>query len=175
VVVDAATRLVDRDGVEELTLTRLASELGVKPPSLYNHVRGLDALIAEVATAAVRSLGDACRRAAMGRAGAEALRSVAGAYRAWARAHPGLYPLTQSPRPDDAGWSLASEELLESVLAVLGGYGLSGGDAIHATRMIRSTLHGFVLLEIGGGFGLDVDVDQSFTRLVDILHAGLPA
>jgi hypothetical protein len=43
---------------------------------------------------------------------------------------------------------------------------LEGDDAIDAIRALRSALHGFVLLETGGGFGLPVDVDRSFERLV---------
>jgi AcrR family transcriptional regulator len=172
-VVDAASELVDRDGVDQLTIARLAADLGVKPPSLYNHVDGLHRLVGEIGIKAVRSLSSTCRSAAMGRAGVDALGAVAGAYRAWARAHPGLYPLTQRPRLDDPAWAAASEDLLESVLAVLTGYGLEGTEAIHATRMIRSALHGFILLEIEGGFGLAVDVDDSFQRLVDIVDQGL--
>ena len=49
---------------------------------------------------------------------------------------------------------------------VLAGYQLRDDDAIDATRALRSTLHGFVTLEAAGGFGLPVDVDRSFDRLV---------
>jgi hypothetical protein len=45
-------------------------------------------------------------------------------------------------------------------------------DAVHA---IRATLHGFVALEAGGGFGLPEDVDESFERLVAMLVSGLAA
>ena len=53
------------------------------------------------------------------------------------------------------------------MLAVLAGYGLSGDDAIDATRALRASLHGFVTLETGGGFGLPLDVDRRFGRMVD--------
>jgi hypothetical protein len=57
--------------------------------------------------------------------------------------------------------------------AVLRGYGLDGDDLIDATRAIRSAVHGFVTLEITGGFGLPQDVDRSFHRLIDMLDLGL--
>ena len=44
---------------------------------------------------------------------------------------------------------------------------------MHATRAVRSALHGFVGLEAVGGFGLPQDVDPSYDWLVDLLHAGL--
>jgi len=49
---------------------------------------------------------------------------------------------------------------------VLAAYDLHGDDAIDAIRALRSTLHGFISLEAGGGFGLKVDIDRSFERLV---------
>ena len=40
VVVEAAAELINAEGIEELTLSRLAERLGVRTPSLYNHVMG---------------------------------------------------------------------------------------------------------------------------------------
>ena len=59
------------------------------------------------------------------------------------------------------------------MLAVLRGYGLDEDGTVHATRAVRSALHGFVSLEAAGGFGLPQDVDASYDRLVDLLDAGL--
>jgi TetR/AcrR family tetracycline transcriptional repressor len=44
-VVDAALDLADRDGLEALTMRRLAGDLGVDPMAIYNHVDGKDALL----------------------------------------------------------------------------------------------------------------------------------
>lgn len=44
-VLDTALELADGDGVEALTMRRLASELGVDPMAIYNHVDGKDALL----------------------------------------------------------------------------------------------------------------------------------
>ena len=59
------------------------------------------------------------------------------------------------------------------MLAVLRGYGLDGDDAIHAVRIVRAALHGFVALEIGGGFGLPLALDETFERLIAVLDRGL--
>ncbi len=67
----------------------------------------------------------------------------------------------------------AAEQTVGVVLAVLAGYGLEGDEALHATRAIRSALHGFVLLEAQEGFGLPLDVDESFDVLVGVLDRGL--
>jgi hypothetical protein len=59
------------------------------------------------------------------------------------------------------------------VFNVLASYELRDDDAVDATRALRSGLHGFVSLESSGGFGLPVDVDRSFERLVGGLLAAL--
>jgi AcrR family transcriptional regulator len=172
-IVDVAGRVVEAEGTAALTLSRIARELGVKPPSLYNHVDGLDTLRRKVAMRAIDDLAGRLGAAAMGRAGGDALRAIAAEFRAYAVAHPGLYDLTVRAEPDDEDYATASLRPLEPVLAILRGYDLDEDDAIHAVRMLRAALHGFVSLESAGGFGLDVDVDDSFAWLVEHLADAL--
>jgi AcrR family transcriptional regulator len=174
-VVGAAARLADADGLESVTLARLAAELGVRAPSLYAHVDGLEDLRRRLGARGARELADALRVAAAGRAGTEALVAVADAYRAYARAHPGSYAALQQARElsrsEEAARAAAA--VVDVVVAVLRGYGLEGDDAVHATRAIRAALHGFVLLEEVGGFAMEQSIDESFGRLVATLDAGL--
>ena len=165
-VVDAATAVVEAEGPGALTLSRIARELGVKPPSLYNHVARLDTLRRDVAMGAIEDLGRRLGAAAMGRTGRDALQAIAVEFRAYAAAHPGLYELTTRARPDDEEYASASMRPVEPVLAILRGYDVDEEEAIHAARTLRAALHGFVSLENVGGFGLDVDVDESFAWLV---------
>jgi AcrR family transcriptional regulator len=173
-VVDAAAALADDEGLQALTLARLAQELGVRSPSLYAHVDGLDDLRRRLAARGARELADALRDATVGRARGEALRTLAAAYRAYAREHPGTYAAAQRPpAPGDEQAARASAAAVDVVLAVLAGYGLTGDDAVHATRALRAALHGFAGLEAIGGFGIPLSVDESFDRLVDLLDRGL--
>lgn len=170
-VVDAAARVADAEGLESLTLTRLAGELGVRPPSLYAHVEGLADLRSRLARRGATQLAGLLQAAAAGRAGGDALSAIAEAYRSYARAHPGTYAALQ--RAPDANRHEASAALVEVVLAVLRGYGLGGEAAIHATRAIRAALHGFVLLEMSEGFGYPLSLEDSYRQLVTILDRGL--
>jgi AcrR family transcriptional regulator len=171
-VIDAGAALVDRDGLEGLTLARLAVELGIRSPSLYAHIGGLDDLRRQLHARAAGQLTEALQGATVGVAGAAALEALATAYRAWAKAHPGLYAALQ---PADHQDEEAAARLVGIVLAVLAGYGIDGDEAIHQTRAIRAALHGFIVLETGGGFGIDLDVGESFRRLVGVLESGLAA
>ena len=65
------------------------------------------------------------------------------------------------------------DTVVSVVTEVLAGYHLRDDDAIDATRALRSALHGFVTLELGGGFGLPVSIERSFDRLVQGLVTAL--
>lgn len=172
VIVADAAQLVDRVGREGLTMAALAKQRGVAQPSLYKHINGLDQLHQLLAAQSLRELGDVMRRASSGKAGSDALSAVSHAYRGWALAHPGRYGyVIHAPAPgDDAAASAA--EVLSVLDDVFLGYGL-GEDTVSATRFLRSALHGFVSLELGGGFGLEDPVDESFRRLVSATDQAL--
>jgi AcrR family transcriptional regulator len=173
-VVDAAAAIADAEGLDGITLARVARGLGVRAPSLYNHVDGRAGLLRALALRGVRELTAALRDAAVGRSGTDALGATARAYRAYAGAHPGLYAAgVAAPGADDAEHQAAARETVGVVYAVLRGWELEGDDAVHAARTFRSAIHGFVLLEAAGGFGIPVDLDASFERLVATLAAGL--
>lgn len=173
-VVEEAESLADEVGLAEVTLAQIAGRLDVKVPSLYKHVAGLDALHALVEVRAKSDLGDALGRAAVGVAGDDAVDALADAYRDWAKRHPGRYSATlKAPNPSDEAAVAASDSAVQIVFDALAGYGLTGDDAIDATRAFRAVLHGFVSLEAAGGFGLPQDVDRSFHKLVDAFKASL--
>jgi AcrR family transcriptional regulator len=173
-VVDAAAQIADAEGLDAVTLARVAGGLGVRAPSLYNHVDGRGGLLRALAVRGVRGLTAVLRDAAVGRSGADALSATARAYRAYAGAHPGLYAASvAAPAPDDPDPQAAAAETVEVVFAVLRGWDLEGDDAVHAARAFRSAIHGFVALEAAGGFAMAVAVDDSFDRLVATLAGGL--
>lgn len=172
-VVAEAAVLADQG---ELSLAALAGRLGVRVPSLYKHVGGLDDLRRRLALAAIGELTAAIGEATVGRSGRDALHACATAYRAYAGAHPGRYAVIQrAPGPGEAELHAAATRLTGLMLAILRGYGLDEGATVHATRAVRSALHGFVSLEAVGGFGLPQDVGVSYAALVDLLDSGLSA
>jgi AcrR family transcriptional regulator len=167
-VVEEAARVGDAAGFDRLSLAAVAKRLNVAVPSLYKHVDGLDGLRRAVAVAAAGQLAEALGRAAMGRSGPDAVRALADAYRAFARAHPGRYAALQtSPAPGDTEAAAAFYAPVEVFQAVLRGFGVAEDARIDVIRAVRSALHGFVDLETRGGFGLADDVDRSFGVLVE--------
>jgi AcrR family transcriptional regulator len=175
-VTAAAARLADADGLQAVTLARLAAGLGVRAPSLYAHVAGLDDLRRRIGVRGARELAAVLSAAAAGRARGDALRAIADAYRGYAASHRGSYAALQLlADPTDPGAAAAARAVVEVVVAALRGYGVEGDDAIHAVRAIRAALHGFVSLEADGGFGIPLSLDETYARLVALLDRGLEA
>ena len=173
-VIGAAADLADRVGLNQFTLKELAEQLGVRTPSLYNHVASLEALQRGLRLRAVQELAARMQQAAVGRSGLEGLRAVAEAERDFARQRPGLFAAMQrSFEGEDQELRNASHGLLGIVLAVLRSYGLEGEQGVHAARALRAALTGFVGLEAQQGFGLPADIEQSFEWLIMVLDAGL--
>ena len=174
-VVAAAADLADTHGFESVTLARLAAELGVRSPSLYAHVDGLDDVRRRLGARGAAELAEALGRAIEGRSGFDALHAVSHAYRDYARSHPGSYAASQRSRElqGDEAAAAASQAAVRVGLAALRAYGLADDDAIHAVRMLRVMLHGFVSLEAEGGFAMAQPPDETFERLIVLVDAGL--
>lgn len=172
-VVTAAVELVNAEGIGALSLSRLAKDLGVRTPSLYNHVDGLPGLKRELALRNVQQLGERLTEAAIGKSGPQALQALAQAYRQYIKEFPGLYlaslRASGTQETPDKELQAAEERVVKVALAVVESFGMYGDDALHAVRALRSVVHGFATLEAEGGFGLALDCDESFHRMIDML------
>ena len=90
-ILNAAVELAEERGLENISLLQIAEKLGVKPPSLYNHLSGLQEISSGIAKLAISRLGDSIRNAAVGRSKGDALSAIASAYRKFAKENPELY------------------------------------------------------------------------------------
>ena len=175
-VLDAAAAIADAEGLSAVTLAHLAAKLGVRPPSLYKHVDGLDAVHRGLALGGLREATARVQRATVGKAGDDALFAFARAYWQFARDRPGLYAASlRAARPGENDLAAAGDAMIGVLLAVLAGYGVKGNDALHAIRGLRAIVHGFVSLDAAGGFRLKLDLDESLGRLLNAFAADLRA
>jgi AcrR family transcriptional regulator len=175
-VVEEAEKLADEVGIGNVTLAAIAARVGVKVPSLYKHIDGLDALQHLVAVRARAELADVLEEAVASATEGKEWTVLAARYRDWAKEHPGRYPSTlRAADPDDHDDLAASQRAIAAIYGVLGKIGIEDEDAVDATRMLRASLHGFVALEAAGGFGLPRDVDRSYDVMVAALERALHA
>jgi AcrR family transcriptional regulator len=166
-VIDAALEIADADGLQAVTLARLAKHLGIRSPSLYNHVDGLEGVYRALSLRGLQEAGLRLQRATVGRSGDTALFALAHAYWQFARERPGLYAASlREAKAGEKEIAATNDMLLGTVMAVLAFYGVKDGDALHAARGLRAIIHGFVSLDATGGFRLSLDLEESFDRLL---------
>ncbi len=173
-VIEVAVTLADQHGFEAVTLGEVAGELGIRVPSLYNHISGLAGLRSEMSLWASSKLLEETRTAAVGKSGRAAIMSISNAYRAFAQAHPGMYPaVLRAPSKEEPAHAEIAVIWVDLLARVLAHYKQSEEDALHTIRAWRSMMHGFISLEVAGGFALALDHDESFRRLIALFVDGL--
>src|SRR6201996_4571959 len=175
-IVNAALTFLDREGWDALTINALATQLGTKGPSLYNHVQSLDDLRRTVRMRVVGDIIEMLNTVGQGRTRDDAVMVMASAYRSYAHHHPGRYSaFTRMPLDgDDPQFTEATRAAAAPVISVLASYGLDGEDAFYAALEFWSAMHGFVLLEMTGAMN-GIDTDAVFTDMVMRLAAGMAA
>lgn len=170
-VISAACAIVDEEGEDGLTIAAVAERVGVSPSGVYHHVGDAGGLRDAIAAASLRDLATEVTDAVVGLAGGDALVAAAETWRGWAASYPARYALATATEAGGDEAVEASRELIGLLARVLERSGRDDAAAVHGARYVRSSIHGFVLLEIGNGFVLDEDVDASFGELCNQLRA----
>lgn len=146
---DRALAIVDADGLDALTMRRLATELGVQAPSLYNHVSGKDDLL----DGALRVMRAEFRPPSPAPGDwKELMAAIFVEYRRVLSAHPNMMPLAgrRLPGEGDSGLEYltglgfgvdAAVEMWQSLLALTAGFSLfASGHAATDTRGLSAPL-----------------------------------
>ncbi|WP_328663072.1 TetR/AcrR family transcriptional regulator [Nocardia salmonicida] len=166
----AGAELADQVGFEQVTVSALARHFGVKSASLYSHVKSTEDLKTRIALFALTELADRAANAVAGRSGKDALAAFADAYRDYAREHPGRFDAARLRLDPETAAASAGVRHAQMMRAILRGYDLTEPDQTHAVRLLGSVFHGYVTLELAGGFShTAVDSQQSWEWVVDSL------
>jgi len=178
-LVDAAERVLVRDGLGGLTVRAVATEAGVAPMGVYNRFGNKDGLIAAVLARGFEGLR-AATAAAEETDPLDRLISCGRGYRRFALTHPQHYAAMFG-----AGLALAAptEELTERATAAFTTlvdrvrYGmdsglLRAGDPVETAQLIWSSVHGAVSLELGGMTQVS-DPEENYEQLLRMLVDGL--
>ena len=109
-IVNAALAFLDREGWDALTINALATQLGTKGPSLYNHVQSLEDMRRTVRMRVIQDIIGMLHAVGEGRTRDDAVVTMASAYRSYAHHHPGRYSaFTRTPLGgDDPEFTAAS-------------------------------------------------------------------
>ncbi|MFD7902301.1 TetR/AcrR family transcriptional regulator [Kitasatospora sp. NPDC059722] len=163
-IVSAALRLIDAEGLDALSTRRLATELSVSGPSLYNHFATKDELLDAVVDTVIGEVDLSMFGGSPGTAGApgtaaptpwpEALRDWARSYRAALAAHPNIVPvLAQGP-----GRRPHALRLADAVFGHLVDAGWPRGQATRIGALMRYFVTGSALASFAAGFPADAEL-----------------
>ncbi|MFI1917264.1 TetR/AcrR family transcriptional regulator C-terminal domain-containing protein [Nocardia sp. NPDC020380] len=146
VVLDAALEIIDRDGVDGLSMRRLAEAVGRDPMVIYRHVPNKAAVLDGVAEIVFAELSVDTT----GTDWAAGLRELARDFRRLALEHPRVVPLlvTRPLATPLGSRPRAVVRPLEDILELLTRAGFSGADALHIYRALFGFLYGHVLNEL---------------------------
>lgn len=173
-VVKTAAAIADAEGIDEVTLTRVAKELDISQPALYRHVDGYDDLIRSLGLEGRQVLVETLTAAAVGVAGDDAVRAMGRGWRQLVIDRPGVYAATDRyPCAGDEELEAAVDDVIDVLGLALAGFNLDSTDQVHVARTLRSAFHGFANLEAGDGHPRPHDLDDTFEHLLDLLIAGI--
>jgi AcrR family transcriptional regulator len=166
-VLVGAESIVDRDGWAALTMSALAKELGVKPPSLYHHVDGLEGLRAELQGRTLREMARAQTARAAGRSGLDGIRALAEGHRDFALRFPHRYLGLTSGVLDRDVLRLTNLRLGDVVTMVVRTSGIPAKEIARIMRSLFAVIHGAVSLELVDFFDDATQPETVFRTVID--------
>lgn len=173
-ILEAAIDICNEKGYEQLALSSISERLGIKTPSLYNHIQGLPDLKQKMAYYGLKILYDSIIHSVIGCIGDDAITSASKAYIAFVNKHPGLYSsISKVPNPYELQFDELSNQLVQVFIKLLEVYNLSDEDSIHAVRGLRSMLHGFSYIQMDFGFRLNYSQEDSLSFIIKTFLNGL--
>lgn len=173
-VIDMAAVIADAEGIDAVTLSRIATDAGVKQPALYRHVTGIEELWQLLSLRARDLLVVDLTNAVLNQTRQDAVLAIAMAWRAFVQQHPGLYSATDRvPSVGDADIELSLTRVVAALTTALDGYLLTSEQRAHCARSLRSALHGFCVLEKDHGHPEPYALDSSLQQLVELFCRGI--
>jgi len=164
-IVDAAREILEHEGLDALSMRRIADRLGIRAPSIYKHLLDKQALESALISAGFEEQAERFEAAVRDADDSEPLAAIGEAYRDFAAEHPHLYRL-MTERPLDRSQltpgveQRANAPLLEAV----------GGDEERASAA-RAFAHGMISLEHSGRLAEGTDLDAAWRLGISALAA----
>lgn len=173
-VIEKAAQLANHAGFENITLKILADSLNVQPPSLYNHIKGLEDLQNQLMLYGWRHMEERMSEAAVGVSGYDAWEAVCRAFYGYATENPGVFSAMlwyNKYHNDEAGEVM--EKLFSLCYRITASLNISEENCNHLIRTFRAFLEGYSLLVNKNAFGHPVSIEDSFDISLKALIAGM--
>jgi AcrR family transcriptional regulator len=152
-IVDVSRTIIEGEGVEQLTIRRIAETINRTQPAVYQHFSGKDAILAAVVSDGFAALAERLKRASRG--GNASLAAIAAAYLRFGIERPRLYDVMFVGPPAIAfaagsATPLPAHAAFAIVAAAVAGAGVAPDQIDTVTEIVWASLHGLVTLTITG-------------------------
>lgn len=168
-VVLAALYCLETEGEKSLGINRVARELNIKPPSIYNHISNNEELRICVAIEGWKKLYNylissnlPCEKKE------DSIKVLLNSFRKFAHENKDLYLVISNTSIDQTRLDFleVSKKFFDLFDKILSQFNISKKDQIHVLRLLRSTSHGFIMLELQSQFELPTNINESYDFII---------
>lgn len=173
-VILAVSEIADTEGLSGVSLKAVAEKLGIRTPSLYNHIDSLDDLLRETAHKGMNTMNEKMMHAVIGASGDTAIKALSIAYFNYVIAHPGIYEIIQW-----AHWHSSSEteaifgNYKALLMKLISSCNMNKDENDEILSLLISVLHGYSSMELGKALTDPEGAIKGLINSVDIVLVGL--
>lgn len=173
-IIETCAKLVNKVGLENLSLKMIAQELNIKSPSLYNHFSNLKDIKKNLMLYGWQQLEEKMIDSAVGVSKYEAIKNMCYTFYDYAINNKGIFEtILWYNKYDNEEAMRVTKRLYELIFKVASTLNISEENTRHIIRTVRSFLEGFVLLVNNNSFGNPIPIKESFDVSLDIIINGI--
>jgi AcrR family transcriptional regulator len=165
----AARKILEEEGLENVSMQAVADAVGIRPPSLYKHFADRAGLLRALTEDALEDLKRSVDRVVRPVSPRENLERMAIAYRSFAKKNPGAYQLIFAPESANDETDLQARASSAAMLLKILSEAIGPERALPAARTLVAFLHGFVLMEMTGLFRFGGNINHAFAFGLNII------
>lgn len=174
VVICRAAQIANEVGIENITLKMLADDLGVKSPSLYNHIEGLEDLKNQLMIYGWKQMEQKIMQSVIGISGYDAIKAGCYSFYEYATENPGVFnAMLWYNKFQNSETIEATSGLFSILFKVTSSLNISDENCNHIIRTLRGFLEGFSLLVNNKAFGNPISIEESFELSLNVLIEGI--
>ena len=173
-IIEKAATLANEKGLSYLSVTTLSEYLGIRKPSLYNHVKSIDDLHYKLMIYGWKKVSDEIVAGIDSTSPKEKLRNYGRAFYRFSMENPGVFEaMLWYNKYSDETLLEATEGLYSFFFEQTDSLGIDREVANHLLRTYRAFLEGFIMLQIHNSFGNPISIDESFEISMNVLISGM--
>lgn len=173
-IIETSAHIANEIGLDNLSLKIVAEELNIKPPSLYNHISGLDNIKEKLMIYGWKQIENKMIDSAVGVAGYEALKNMCYAFYDYATNNKGVFAaMLWYNKYETQENNNSTVRLFELLFKVMKALDISEDNINHSIRTLRGFLEGFSLLVNNNAFGNPISIKESFDLSLEIIMNGI--